>query len=44
MGARVVTAELAKSLIAPWLEYTFDAAGPSSSKVDKINTLEREGL
>lgn len=43
MGARVVTAELAKNLIAPWLEYTFDPTGPSSSKVDKINTLEREG-
>ena len=44
MGARVVTAELAKSLIAPWLAYTFDATGPSSSKVEKINALEREGL
>jgi len=44
MGARVVTPELAKSLISPWLEYTFDPAGASSSKVDKINALEREGL
>lgn len=44
MGARVVTAELAKNLIAPWLEYTFDPAGPSGLKVEKINSLEREGL
>ena len=42
MGARVVTVELAKTLIKPWLDYTFDEAGPSSSKVARINELELE--
>lgn len=44
MGARVVTAESAQKLIAPWLSYTFDKAGPSSSKVDLISELEREEM
>lgn len=44
MGARVVTIELAKKLIAPWLDYVFDASGPSSSKVDKINKLEQQEM
>lgn len=43
-GARVVTFEVAKTLITPWLEYKFDAKGPSASKVDKINKFEQPGV
>jgi len=43
MGARVVTIELAKKLIAPWLDYVFNPSGPSNSKVDKIYKLEQLG-
>ncbi|MSO26073.1 MAG: RpiB/LacA/LacB family sugar-phosphate isomerase [Candidatus Nanopelagicaceae bacterium] len=40
MGARVITVELAKLLIAQWLEYSFDSAGPSSAKVAKIDKFD----
>ena len=42
LGARVVSKELAKTLIKPWLGYTFDDASNSNFKVRKIATLEQE--
>nr|WP_315268215.1 ribose-5-phosphate isomerase [Microbacterium lemovicicum] len=40
LGARVIGLELAKRLVAEWLEYRFDPASPSAAKVDLIEKHE----
>jgi len=42
LGARVITDELAKKLIKPWMGYVFDTSSPSNSKVERIAALEKE--
>ena len=42
MGQRVIGIELAKKLVAEWLEHTFDAASPSRAKVDAMCAYEEE--
>jgi ribose 5-phosphate isomerase B len=42
MGQRVIGLELAKKLVAEWLEHTFDPASASKAKVDAICAYEEE--
>jgi ribose 5-phosphate isomerase B len=42
LGQRVIGLELAKKLVAEWLEYRFDQSSASASKVDAICSYEPE--
>ena len=42
IGARVVGPELAKLLVAGWLDLRFDPGSPSAQKVAAISAYERE--
>lgn len=41
LGARVVGAELAKTIVRAWLASSFDPDGPSAANVEAIGQLER---
>lgn len=43
MGQRVVGIELARKLVAEWLEYRFDPSSSSAEKVAVIDTFESTG-
>ncbi|PCJ87897.1 MAG: ribose-5-phosphate isomerase [Hyphomicrobiales bacterium] len=40
MGARVIAAELAKTIVDAWLVSEFDAKGPSAGNVDAISKVD----
>jgi ribose 5-phosphate isomerase B len=43
LGARVIGLELAKRLVAEWLDYEFDQSSPSAAKVAVISQFEERG-
>ena len=42
LGARVVGPELAKAIVASWLDASFDPASHSAANVDAIDALDRK--